>query len=218
MSEEKKEAAGPAGEMKKAAAPAAGAEKKTSPAAAEVTKAKPGSRSTLTEPLAPGTLWMSRRNFLSRAGWVAFFSFLGTMLLGSLRYMFPRVLFEPSTLFKAGLPDDYPVGAVSTKWVKDYRTWIVRNDKGFYAIFAQCTHLGCTPRWLEAEAKFKCPCHGSGFTMDGLNFEGPAPRPLERVKIDISEDGQLLVDTSIRYREEQGQWNNPGAFLPLGVS
>ncbi|NUM65758.1 Rieske 2Fe-2S domain-containing protein [candidate division KSB1 bacterium] len=161
---------------------------------------------------------MSRRNFLSRAGWVAFFSFLGTMLLGSLRYMFPRVLFEPSTLFKAGLPDDYPVGAVSTKWVKDYRTWIVRNDKGFYAIFAQCTHLGCTPRWLEAEAKFKCPCHGSGFTMDGLNFEGPAPRPLERVKIDISEDGQLLVDTSIRYREEQGQWNNPGAFLPLGVS
>ncbi|MCK6559480.1 Rieske 2Fe-2S domain-containing protein [bacterium] len=218
MSEEKKEAAGPAGEMKKAAAPAVGAEKKTSPAAAEVTKAKPGSRSTLTEPLAPGTLWMSRRNFLSRAGWVAFFSFLGTMLLGSLRYMFPRVLFEPSTLFKAGLPDDYPVGAVSTKWVKDYRTWIVRNDKGFYAIFAQCTHLGCTPRWLEAEAKFKCPCHGSGFTMDGLNFEGPAPRPLERVKIDISEDGQLLVDTSIRYREEQGQWNNPGAFLPLGVS
>ncbi len=218
MSEEKKEAAGPAGEMKKAAAPAAGAEKKTPPAAAEVTKAKPGSRSTLTEPLAPGTLWMSRRNFLSRAGWVAFFSFLGTMLLGSLRYMFPRVLFEPSTLFKAGLPDDYPVGAVSTKWVKDYRTWIVRNDKGFYAIFAQCTHLGCTPRWLEAEAKFKCPCHGSGFTMEGLNFEGPAPRPLERVKIDISEDGQLLVDTSIRYREEQGQWNNPGAFLPLGVS
>ncbi len=215
MSEERKEAAGPAGEMKKAAA---GAEKKPSPAAAEVTKARPGSRSTLTESLAPGTLWMSRRNFLSRAGWVAFFSFLGTMLLGSLRYMFPRVLFEPSTLFKAGLPDDYPVGAVSTKWVKDYRTWIVRNDKGFYAIFAQCTHLGCTPRWLEAEGKFKCPCHGSGFTMEGLNFEGPAPRPLERVKIDISEDGQLLVDTSIRYREEQGQWNNPGAFLPLGVS
>ncbi len=218
MSEEKKEAAGPAGEMKKAAAPAAGAGTKPSPAAAEVTKARPGSRSSLTEPLAPGTLWMSRRNFLSRAGWVAFFSFLGTMLLGSLRYMFPRVLFEPSTLFKAGLPDDYPVGAVSTKWVKDYRTWIVRNDKGFYAIFAQCTHLGCTPRWLEAEGKFKCPCHGSGFTMDGLNFEGPAPRPLERVKIDLSEDGQLLVDTSIRFREEQGQWNNPGAFLPLGVS
>jgi len=196
-------------------------EKKTpEPAAAPAapTTAKPGSRSTLTKPLEPGSIWMSRRNFLSRAGWVAFFSFLGTMLLGSIRFMFPRVLFEPSTVFKAGFPGDYPIGAVSTKWVKDYRTWIVRNDKGFFAIFAQCTHLGCTPRWLEAEGKFKCPCHGSGFTMDGVNFEGPAPRPLEHTKIALSEDGQLLIDTSIRFREEFGQWKNAEAFLNYGVS
>ena len=39
-----------------------------------------------------GTIWMSRRNFFSRAGWVAFFSFVGSMLIGSLRFMFPRVL------------------------------------------------------------------------------------------------------------------------------
>jgi cytochrome b6-f complex iron-sulfur subunit len=176
--------------------------------------AKPGSKQTLTKPIEEtGNLWMTRRNFLSRAGWAAFFSFVGTMLLGSLRFMFPRVLFEPSTVFKAGFPTDYPVGAVSTKWVKDYRTWIVRNEKGFYAIFAQCTHLGCTPRWLEAEGKFKCPCHGSGFTMEAVNFEGPAPRPLERVQITLAEDGQLLVDTSIRFREELGQWSSATAFL-----
>jgi len=192
----------------KAAAPA-------TPAAPTV--AKPGSRSTLTKPIETGSIWMSRRNFLSRAGWVAFFSFLGTMLLGSLRYMFPRVLFEPSTVFKAGFPGDYPIGAVSTKWVKDFRTWIVRNDKGFFAIFAQCTHLGCTPRWLEAEGKFKCPCHGSGFTMDGINFEGPAPRPLEHARISLAEDGQLLVDTSIRFREELGQWKSTEAFLGSGA-
>jgi cytochrome b6-f complex iron-sulfur subunit len=183
-------------------------------AAAKPTVARPGSKSTATQPIeATGSIWMTRRNFLSRAGWVAFFSFVGTMLLGSLRYMFPRVLFEPATVFKAGFPIDYPVGAVSTKWVKDFRTWIVRNEKGFYAVFAQCTHLGCTPRWLEAEGKFKCPCHGSGFTMEAINFEGPAPRPLERVQIAMAEDGQLLIDTSIRFREEFGQWNNPNAFL-----
>lgn len=196
-------------------APVKAATAAAEPAAPTVAKA--GSRSTLTKPIEAGTLWMSRRNFLSRAGWAAFFSFLGTMLLGSLRFMFPRVLFEPSTVFTAGFPGDYPVGAVSTKWVKDYRTWIVRNDKGFFAIFAQCTHLGCTPRWLEAEGKFKCPCHGSGFTMDGLNFEGPAPRPLEHAKISLSEDGQLLVDTSIRFREELGQWKNADAFLTFGA-
>jgi cytochrome b6-f complex iron-sulfur subunit len=186
----------------------------TATAPAPPTTAKPGSKQVLTKPIEEtGNLWMTRRNFLSRAGWVAFFSFVGTMLLGSLRYMFPRVLFEPSTVFKAGFPGDYPVGAVSTKWVKDYRTWIVRTDKGFYAIFAQCTHLGCTPRWLEAEGKFKCPCHGSGFTMEAVNFEGPAPRPLERVQIALAEDGQILVDTSIRFREELGQWSSANAFL-----
>ncbi len=190
--------------------------KATEAAPSKPTVAKPGSKQTLTQPIQEketGNIWMTRRNFLSRAGWAAFFSFVGTMLLGSLRFMFPRVLFEPSTVFKAGFPGDYPVGAVSTRWIKDYRTWIVRNQQGFYAIFAQCTHLGCTPRWLDAEGKFKCPCHGSGFTMEGINFEGPAPRPLERVQIALAEDGQLLVDTSIRFREEQGQWSNPQSFL-----
>lgn len=162
-----------------------------------------------------GSIWLSRRDFFSRAGWAAFFSFVGTMLIGSLRFMFPRVLFEPSPVFKAGYPDDYPVGAVSTKWVKDYRVWIVRSEEGFYAIFAQCTHLGCTPRWLDAENKFKCPCHGSGFTRDGVNFEGPAPRPLERVRITLAEDGQLLIDKSIRFREEKGEWGRPGSFLRI---
>jgi cytochrome b6-f complex iron-sulfur subunit len=135
------------------------------------------------------------------------------MFIGSLRFMFPRVLFEPSTVFKAGFPTDYSPGAVSTRWIKDYRTWIVRTDQGFFAIYALCTHLGCTPRWLEAEGKFKCPCHGSGFTMEGVNFEGPAPRPLEHCQITLAEDGQLQVDTAIRFREDLGQWRMPGAFL-----
>jgi cytochrome b6-f complex iron-sulfur subunit len=214
VSEETKPTAAP----EKAPAPADKPATKTTAAEAppppKPTVAKPGAKQTLTKPIEEtGNLWMTRRNFLSRAAWAAFFSFVGTMLLGSLRFMFPRVLFEPSTVFKAGFPGDYPVGAVSTKWVKDYRTWVVRNDQGFYAIFAQCTHLGCTPRWLEAEGKFKCPCHGSGFTMEAINFEGPAPRPLERVQITLAEDGQILIDTSIRFREEIGQWTNANAFL-----
>ncbi|MFQ5674456.1 MAG: ubiquinol-cytochrome c reductase iron-sulfur subunit [bacterium] len=160
-----------------------------------------------------GSLWMSRRNFFSRAGWAAFFSFVASMLIGSVRFMFPRVLFEPSPVFKAGFPDDYPVGAVNTSWVKGQRVWIVRDEEGFYAILAQCTHLGCTPRWLDAENKFKCPCHGSGFNRLGINFEGPAPRPLERLKITLAEDGQLLIDKSVKFREEKGEWGKPGSFL-----
>ena len=160
-----------------------------------------------------GTLWMSRRNFSSRAGWVAFFAFLGSFLIGSLRFMFPRVLFEPSPVFKAGYPDNCPVGTVNTSWVKEQRVWIVRDEEGIYAILALCTHLGCTPRWLDAENKFKCPCHGSGFTREGINFEGPAPRPLDRVQVTLADDGQLLIDKSIKFREENGDWGKPGSIL-----
>lgn len=162
-----------------------------------------------------GSLWMSRRNFFSRAGWVAFFSFVGSMLIGSLRFMFPRVLFEPSPVFKAGYPDDYPVGKVSTKWVKDQRVWIIRDEEGIYVIQAICTHLGCTPRWLDAENKFKCPCHGSGFTRAGVNFEGPAPRPLERVEITLAEDGQILINKAVKFLEEKGDWGKPGSILTV---
>jgi len=54
------------------------------------------------------------------------------------------------------------------------------------------------------EDKFKCPCHGSGFYKSGMNFEGPAPRPLDRFKISVGEDGQLVVDKSKVFKMQAG--------------
>jgi len=161
----------------------------------------------------PGIWRISRRNFFSVAGWAAFFVFLATSTIGTLRMMFPRILYEPPSAFKAGSPDDYLVGEVSEKYKDDFRVWIVREAEGFYALSAICTHLGCTPRWLSSENKFKCPCHGSGFRRTGINFEGPAPRPLERLKISFADDGQILVDRNIKFRYENGDWTKPECFL-----
>ena len=158
------------------------------------------------------SLW-SRRDFMGRLSWGGFTIFTGISLLAFVRSAFPRVLFTPRNTFKAGLPSDYTVGEVSEKYKQDHRVWIVREPDGFYALFAKCTHLGCTPRWLKVEEKFKCPCHGSGFRRSGINFEGPAPRPLERFRIALADDGQLLVDMSVKYRYERGDWDKPGAFL-----
>lgn len=148
-----------------------------------------------------GTVW-TRRDFLGRLGWGGFTAFSLISLLAAVRAAFPRVLFLPPSKFKAGYPDDYVIGEVSERFKQEYRTWIVRTKAGFYAIFAKCTHLGCTPRWLTAEQKFKCPCHGSGFYISGLNFEGPAPRPLDRFKIFVGDDGQLVVDKAALFRME----------------
>jgi cytochrome b6-f complex iron-sulfur subunit len=161
-----------------------------------------------------GGLW-SRRDVFGRFGWSIFGAFSAVTVLAAIRSAFPRVLFTPPSTFKAGLPSDYAIGEVSEKYKKDQRVWIIRTEEGIYALFAKCTHLGCTPRWLAAENKFKCPCHGSGFYKTGVNFEGPAPRPLERLRITKAEDGQIVVDKAVKYLFEKGQWNRPGAFVKV---
>ena len=162
-----------------------------------------------------GATLYSRRDFFVRAGWFFFWMVLSSWVLGLVRFLFPRVLFEPSNIFKAGFPQEYPVGEVSTRFTGDQSVWIERNNDGFFAIIARCTHLGCTPVWLSSENKFKCPCHGSGFHVDGVNFEGPAPRALERCKIVLAEDGQLLIDKGIVFIYEKGEWTKPEAFLKM---
>lgn len=161
----------------------------------------------------PGIWRMSRRSILSLAGWLGFFGFIATSTIGALRFMFPRVLFEPPTKFKAGFPQDYVVGEVSEKYKDEKRVWIVRDKDSFYTVIAICTHLGCTPRWLSSDNKFKCPCHGSGFYKSGINFEGPAPRPLERAYIGLADDGQIEIDRSVKFLYEKGEWGKTGSFL-----
>ena len=175
-------------------------------------KAKPEAKKSAKKDEPKDTIW-SRREFFSLAGWASFMATLGLSSLYFTRLLFPRVLFEPSPIFKAGKPSDYTVGEVSTKWVKAQRVWIVRDMEGIFVIFALCTHLGCTPRWLKTEAKYKCPCHGSGFTKTGIAFEGPAPRALERLKIELDPEGQIIIDKSKKFLYEKGEWDKPGSKL-----
>jgi cytochrome b6-f complex iron-sulfur subunit len=139
--------------------------------------------------------------------------------LGFARFMFPNILTEPPTRFKVGPPSNFAPGQVETKFVAQFGVWVVNTVyQGAQIIFALrtvCTHLGCTPNWLEAEQKFKCPCHGSGFYKDGINFEGPAPRPLERYAISVAADGQLEIDKSKLFQEEKGQWSDPASKVPV---
>ena len=158
---------------------------------------------------------LTRRSFVNwwAVGWGLFAASMGACVAAMGRFMMPNVLFEPPMAFKAGFPDEYQVGQVDTRWKARYGVWIVRNQEGFYALSTVCTHLGCTPNWLAADQKFKCPCHGTGFYLTGINFEGPAPRPLERHKISLADDGQISVDKSKKFQHEKGEWADPEAFL-----
>ncbi len=169
-------------------------------------------------PVKQGPADDSRRDFMSLGFWmVGLVSVVWTAL--TVKFMFPNVLREPPSKFKVGFPDAYPAGQVQTKFKAEFKVWIANSEyngqQEIFALKSVCTHLGCTPNWLEAEQKFKCPCHGSGFYMDGVNFEGPAPRPLERYAIHLAADGQIEIDKSKIFQEEMGQWTDPSCFIPV---
>jgi cytochrome b6-f complex iron-sulfur subunit len=186
---------------------------------------KPGMPAKPAAPAKPATKAPSRRLFLVSAlgswvslGWITFSASMAGMTLGTVRFLFPNVLSEPPTRFKAGQPDQFELDQVSDRF-KPEGAWVVRHKDGdrevIYALSTTCTHLGCTPNWLEGEKKFKCPCHGSGFYITGVNFEGPAPRPLERYAIRRTDDGQIEVDKSRKFQKELGQWSDPDSFLQV---
>ena len=143
--------------------------------------------------------------------------FLTANFLMFLRFFFPRTIFEPKTVFRIGTPADFALG-VDTRFQNAQRIWVVRNPDRIFVVYARCTHLGCTPDWKESENKFKCPCHGSGYDPEGRNYEGPAPRPMDRARVTLDAEGQIVVDTSVLFKEERGrvsQFNQPGAYVAV---
>jgi cytochrome b6-f complex iron-sulfur subunit len=180
------------------AAPAAAAAPK--PAAAAT---KPVAKKAAAKPVDPT---VTRR----KLAWWAVFGTIAVWFGATLRFFFPRVLFEPSTRFPIGYPADYGFG-VDTKWQQAKRVWVVKQPGRLFVIFARCTHLGCTPDWKETDSKFKCPCHGSGFDVEGVNFEGPAPQPLLRCHVEIDARGQIIVDSGRQYKVDE--WGKEGAYL-----
>ena len=155
---------------------------------------------------------LTRRRFFAWVGWSSFAAFWASIGMAIGRFFFPKTLYEPSPRFQAGKPEDYTVGEV--RFLKDPRVWIVRTHDGLYALRAVCTHLGCTPIWHGREDRFKCPCHGSNFTLDGTNISGPAPVPLHRLAIALDQDGKLIVDKS-RTANQAGERDRPPFLLPL---
>ena len=152
-----------------------------------------------------------------RIVWAAVVGFLTTCFLMFLRFFLPRTIFEPSSTFRIGSPSDYALG-VDTKWQQQSRIWVTKTSDRIFVIFARCTHLGCTPDWKASENKFKCPCHGSGYDSEGINFEGPAPRPMDRAHVELDPEGQIVVDIARLYdwpKGESSDFDLPGAYISL---
>jgi len=165
----------------------------------------------------------SRRefNFALIVAWGALAACTATALAMFQDFFGPKVLKEPKKQWRVGKIADF-----ATPVDESYKRtpagsagfWMVNlqpNEPRLVALSTICTHLGCIPAWLSGDSKFKCPCHGSGYYVTGINFEGPTPRPLERFAIFKDADGYINVDQSKVFRYELGQWDDPESFIGL---
>lgn len=142
---------------------------------------------------------ITRRDFLGLAStWTASLAIFGG-LIGIFRLPKARVLPEASSLFRVGMPNDFPPGTF--KILPEQKVRIVATAQGVAALSLVCTHLGCVVK--ETGKGFECPCHGSKFDVNGKVTGGPAPRPLRWLAVSQAPDGNLIVDSATEVKPGQ---------------
>ena len=60
------------------------------------------------------------------------------------------------------------------------------------AVSAICTHMACNVNYDTELGLIVCPCHGSQYSLEGQNIEGPAQRPLKQYNVE-TEGGQIVI-------------------------
>ncbi len=162
---------------------------------------------------------LARRTVLTAGvGWTAL-AVSGTVAaVGVQRLLAPNVIAEEEPVVDVGELASYAQvdpGIVEERF-KQHGFWLVRLPEGLVALSTTCTHLGCLLNWHARDGRFKCPCHGSGFDLAGVNREGPAPRPLDRLRITVDAE-RVIVDGRRRFRGERGEWGHPESMVRLAA-
>ena len=168
--------------------------------------------------MAPGaSAGSTRRGLLAFLGW-------GTISLVSLQavvaflfYFWPRKTSTFGGKVSAGNPADFKVGDV--KYFVEGKFYLSRLQEGFMALYQKCPHVGCTVPWRPdfelpdqapgVKGLFRCPCHGSTYLPNGQIIFGPAPRPMDYMRI-TNEGGRLMVDTG--KIQKRPAWDPAQAF------
>ena len=135
---------------------------------------------------------LSRRDFIQWA-WQSLLWISGILgLAGLWRYFSFRPYPSTPTIYDLGPVDQLPKNAIFT--VSKANAAIIATENSYTAISLVCPHLGCIVELFEGE--FICPCHNSRFTTQGELLKGPSVEPLRKLKLEITEDGHLLMDIS----------------------
>ena len=99
-----------------------------------------------------------------------------------------------------GSVNDYAVGSVTRNGKG--RFFLVREDSGFFAISAWCTHKNGVTVWQKESWHFYCPFHGAKYDTTGCYVGNMGCKPMRLHPVTISADGTISVDTTRFYARQ----------------
>ena len=136
-----------------------------------------------------------RRDFLSTllALWSAVVAVpIGTVVLKFITPV-PAAPSSVESINAASLTDVAPNSAKIVRFGKEPVILVHTHSGQYKAFLARCTHLGCIVQYQgETVPHFSCNCHGSQFDMNGKNVAGPAPRPLNPLRVTVRENSVIV--------------------------
>lgn len=132
----------------------------------------------------------TRRDFLDTA------ILGGSVLLGgSALYPIVRFLNAPSPVDASALEVVVgKIGEVTPGTAVAFRfgnkpALLVRDGEGsLHAFIAICTHLDCVVQFRKDLGHIWCACHNGHFDLSGRNIQGPPPRPLTALAVEVRGD------------------------------
>jgi cytochrome b6-f complex iron-sulfur subunit len=159
---------------------------------------------------------VSRRDFFRRSLLLSFGVFAAQFGGATIAFLWPNLKGGFGSVINAGKADDIKA-AISDQGQPYYygagRFYIVPysgsaegdvdyaaegvTENGLMPLYQRCVHLGCRVPFCAQSKWFECPCHGSKYNLAGEYKLGPAPRGLDRFKIQITDSGDVMVDTSV---------------------
>ncbi|HSB85943.1 MAG TPA: Rieske 2Fe-2S domain-containing protein [Ilumatobacteraceae bacterium] len=170
----------------------------------------------------PEAVGVSRRQFLNRAtvaltgggatifaaaGFVAFLwptakgGFGGKINVGKVNDVLSEIRAGGGFFYNATARSwvtQYPIDAVpKAKGVPNYKPLLPGMENGLVAMYQKCPHLGCRVPQCVSSQWFECPCHGSQYNRVGEKKGGPAPRGMTHFVLQISDVGDVVIDTGV---------------------
>lgn len=156
---------------------------------------------------------IERRSFLLKAG-VALAGILAALDAVPAGAEELRIGFSHAVRI-VGEEHSYPVPAEDGATIDhEAEIILVRYQQKAYAFNLSCPHQHTALKWQPEDTQFQCPKHHSRYTPDGVFVSGRATRGMDRFGL-RHDGGNLIVDVSKYYRQDQNRTEWDAAFVAL---